>query len=81
MMDKIVEGKRRKILGVETSKKKMRKPLDEETKKKLETIEIDRQKLFDKEMAKLPKLKKEDALIQTHTGYCLFLFKKKINIS
>ncbi|XP_051171716.1 tRNA-splicing endonuclease subunit Sen34 [Leptopilina boulardi] len=69
MMDKIVEGKRRKILGVETSKKKMRKPLDEETKKKLETIEIDRQKLFDKEMAKLPKLKKEDALIQTHTEY------------
>lgn len=69
MMDKIIDGKRRKILGLETSKKKLRKPLDNETKKKLENIEIDRKTLFDEEMSKLAKLKREEALIQTNTEY------------
>lgn len=68
MMDKIVDGKRRKILGLETAKKKLRKPLDEETKKKLESVEIDKQKVFEEEMAKLPKLDRENALTKTPTG-------------
>lgn len=68
MMDQIVEGKKRKILGLRTSKKKLRKPVNEETQKALEAIEIDREALMEEEMSKLPKLEKIDALVQTHTG-------------
>lgn len=68
MMDKIIEGKRRRILGLHTSKKKRRKPLDEETKKELEKIEVDREALMEEEMARTSKLEKLDALVQTHTG-------------
>lgn len=68
MMDKIVEGKRRKILGVETAKKKMKKPLKEETREALNNIKIDRKALMSEEMAKLPKLEKSESLVQTHTG-------------
>lgn len=67
-MDNIVEGKKRKILGLHTRKKKMKKPLDEETQKALDNIEIDREALMEEELAKVPKLEKSDALIQTHTG-------------
>ncbi|XP_066599815.1 tRNA-splicing endonuclease subunit Sen34 [Prorops nasuta] len=69
LMDKIIEGKRCKILGLETSKKKRRKLLDEETKKALLNIEIDKEKLFKDEMERLPELEKSEALIQTHTVY------------
>ena len=67
-MDKIVEGKRRKILGLHTRKKKIKKPLDDETRKALDSIKIDTKALMDEEMSKLPKLEKIDALVQTHTG-------------
>lgn len=69
MMDKIVEGKKRKILGIETSKKKAKKSLNEKTQQALNNIEIDTQKLLNEEMAKLPKLEKSEALVQTHTIY------------
>ena len=68
MMDKIVEGKRRKIIGLETAKKKMRKPLDKESQERLKNVEVDRKNLFEEEMSKLPKLNRNDALVQTHTG-------------
>jgi hypothetical protein len=67
-MDDIVEGKKRKILGLHTRKKKLRKPLDNETRKTLDSIEIDRKALMEEEMSKLPKLEIVDALVQTHTG-------------
>ncbi|KAK2582749.1 hypothetical protein KPH14_005016 [Odynerus spinipes] len=69
MMDKIVEGKRRKMLGLETSKKKMRKPLDKEAEEALKNIEVNTTDLFNEQMSKLPKLEKSDALVQTHTAY------------
>lgn len=68
MMDKIVEGKRRKILGIETNKKKMRKPLDKDLQEALRNIEVNTNDLFDEQMSKLPKLEKSEALVQTHTG-------------
>lgn len=67
-MDQIVEGKRRKKLKLHTKKKKLKKPLDDETRKELDKIEIDREALMEEEMAKLPELEKIDALVQTHTG-------------
>ncbi|XP_076174483.1 tRNA splicing endonuclease subunit 34 [Ptiloglossa arizonensis] len=69
VMDKIVEGKKRKILGIETRKKKAKKPLDPKIQEALNNIEINRQDLLEEEMAKLPKLDKSDALVQTHTVY------------
>ncbi|XP_033329777.2 tRNA splicing endonuclease subunit 34 [Megalopta genalis] len=69
MMDKIVEGKKRKILGIQTRKKKAKKPLDPKMEEALNNIEINRQELLEEEMAKIPKLDKTDALIQTHTVY------------
>lgn len=72
MMDKIVEGKRRKILGLKSTKKKMKKPLDGETREVLDSIEIDREALMAEEMAKLPKLEKTEALLQIHTGKEIF---------
>lgn len=68
MMDTIVEGKRRKILGIETSKKKMRKPLDNETQKALENIQVNTKEIFEEQMSRLPKLEKSEALVQTHTA-------------
>lgn len=67
-MDKIVEGKKRKILGLHTSKKNLKKPLDKKTQEALDGIEIDTQNLLEEELAKLPKLNKTEALVQTHTG-------------
>ena len=68
-MDKIVEGKRRKILGIESRKKKsMKKLVDDKTREALDNIEIDIECLMSEEMAKLPKLDKSDSLVQTHTG-------------
>ncbi|XP_058789971.1 tRNA-splicing endonuclease subunit Sen34 [Phymastichus coffea] len=69
VMDNIVEGKRRKILGLHITKKNLKKPLDSETRKSLDSIEIDRDALLEEELAKLPKLEKQDALIQTPTAY------------
>jgi hypothetical protein len=67
-MDKIVEGKKRKMLGLHTSKKYMKKPLDKKTQEALDDIEIDTESLLEEELAKLPKLNKNDALVQIHTG-------------
>lgn len=69
MMDKIVEGKKRKILGIATTKKKMRKvELKPEIHTAMREINIDREALLEEEMAKLPKLEQSNALVQTHTG-------------
>jgi len=68
MMGKIVEGKKRKMLGLNTSKKNMKKPLDKKTQEALDSIEIDTESLFEEELAKLPKLSKKEALVQIHTG-------------
>jgi len=67
-MGKIIEGKKRKMLGLHTSKKEMKKPLDKKTQEAMDNIEIDTQNLLEEELAKLPKLDKDEALIQTHTG-------------
>ncbi|XP_015524814.2 tRNA-splicing endonuclease subunit Sen34 isoform X1 [Neodiprion lecontei] len=70
MMDKIIEGKKRKTLGVSTSKKKLRKQeVDVDTHAAMMKINIDRDVLLNEEMAKLPKLEQRDALVQTHTAY------------
>ncbi|KZC09901.1 PREDICTED: tRNA-splicing endonuclease subunit Sen34 [Dufourea novaeangliae] len=69
MMDKIIEGKKRKILGIQTGKKKIKKSLDPKVQEALNNIEINRQQLLEEEMAKLPTLDKTEALIQTHTVY------------
>lgn len=68
MMDRIVEGKKRKMLGLQTSKKNMKKPLDKKTQEALDNIEIDTESLLEEELAKLPKLSKSEALVQIHTG-------------
>lgn len=67
-MDKIIDGKKRKMLGLHTSKKNMKKPLDKKMQEALDNIEIDTESLLEEELAKLPKLKKSDALVQIHTG-------------
>ncbi|XP_072744758.1 tRNA-splicing endonuclease subunit Sen34 [Anoplolepis gracilipes] len=72
VMDKIVEGKKRKILGLHTSKKTMKKPLDKKTQEALDSIEINTQTLLEEELAKLPNLSKTEALVQTHTAYPWF---------
>ncbi|XP_024882318.1 tRNA-splicing endonuclease subunit Sen34 [Temnothorax curvispinosus] len=69
MMDKIVEGKKRKMLGLHTSKKNMKKPLDKKTQEAMDNIEIDPKNLLEEELAKLPKLSKNEALVQIHTAY------------
>ncbi|XP_014468874.1 PREDICTED: tRNA-splicing endonuclease subunit Sen34 [Dinoponera quadriceps] len=72
LMDKIVEGKKRKMLGLHTNKKKMRKTLDKKTQEALDSIEINTQNLLEEELAKLPKLTKNEAFVQTHTAYPWF---------
>lgn len=67
-MDNIVEGKKRKMLGLCTNKKKMRKSLDKKTQEALNRVEINTQDLLEAELAKLPKLTKNEAFVQTHTG-------------
>lgn len=79
MMDKIVEGKRRKILGIETCKKKMKKSLDEETQEALRNVQVNTKDLFDEQMSRLPKLEKSEALVQTHMAYP-WLKKENIEI-
>lgn len=68
MMDKIIEGKKRKMLGIDTKKKKAMKSLDPKVQTSFDNIEINKQDLLEEEMAKLPKLDKNEALIQIHTG-------------
>ncbi|KAL6252169.1 hypothetical protein P5V15_004446 [Pogonomyrmex californicus] len=69
IMDKIVEGKKRKILGLPTCKKKMKKPLDKNIQEALDNIEINTEKLLEEELAKVPELTRNDMLIQIHTAY------------
>ncbi|KAL0118432.1 hypothetical protein PUN28_009235 [Cardiocondyla obscurior] len=69
MMDRIVEGKKRKMLGLHTNKKNMKKPLDRKTQEALDKIEIDTKNLLKEELAKLPELSKNEALVQIHTAY------------
>ena len=68
MMDKIIEGKKRKMLGIDTKNKKAMKSLDPKVQTSFDNIEINEQDLLEEEMAKLPKLDKNEALIQIHTG-------------
>lgn len=69
MMDKIVEGRRRKILGIKCDKKTQNREVDEETRKALDGIEIDRDALFKEEFAKAEaQMSKADPLVQIPTG-------------
>ncbi|XP_012276363.1 tRNA-splicing endonuclease subunit Sen34 [Orussus abietinus] len=69
MLDRIVAGKRRKLLGIGSCKKKMKKPLTPEMEIESKKIEINYEEVVSEEMDKLPKLEKKDALVQTHTAY------------
>ncbi|XP_012231670.1 tRNA-splicing endonuclease subunit Sen34 [Linepithema humile] len=69
----IVDGKKRKILGLHTNKKNMKKPLDRKTQEALDSIKIDTESLLEEELAKLPKLNKNEALVQTHTAHPWFI--------
>ncbi|KAK0082033.1 hypothetical protein PV325_011179 [Microctonus aethiopoides] len=69
LMDKIVDGKRRKLLGLKSTKKELRKPLDDNTAEAIKNVEIDRDALFAEEMKKIPKLDPAEALVQIHTAY------------
>lgn len=80
MMSKIVEGKKRKMLGLHTSKKNMKKPLDKKTQEALDNIEIDTESLLEEELAKLPKLSKNEALVQIHTGNILITKNDNLSI-
>lgn len=80
MMGKIVEGKKRKMLGLHTSKKNMKKPLDKKTQEALNNIEIDTESLLEEELAKLPKLSKNEALVQIHTGNILIMKNSNLSI-
>ncbi|XP_020295203.1 tRNA-splicing endonuclease subunit Sen34 [Pseudomyrmex gracilis] len=68
-MDRIVEGKKRKMLGMHTGKKNKNKMLDKKAQEAMDNIEINTQTLLEEEVAKLPKLKASEALIQTHLAY------------
>ncbi|XP_011310052.1 tRNA-splicing endonuclease subunit Sen34 [Fopius arisanus] len=68
-MDKIIEGKRRKLYGLDTSKKKLKKPLDKDTSEALKKIDIDRDELFAQEVDKIVDLEVADQIVQTHTAY------------
>ncbi|XP_034239632.1 tRNA-splicing endonuclease subunit Sen34 [Thrips palmi] len=84
LVDKIVEGRRRKQLGLDTKKKKRKKVKsegnDEETDDKSEDVakivellkpieDAERQAVLEEELAKIPPLSKENTLIQTFTTY------------
>ncbi|XP_034942642.1 tRNA-splicing endonuclease subunit Sen34 [Chelonus insularis] len=68
-MDKIVEGKRRKLLGLKRSKKQLKKNVDLNLIENAEQIEINREVLLTEELEKIPKLEPSEALIQIHTAY------------
>ncbi|XP_015117665.1 tRNA-splicing endonuclease subunit Sen34 [Diachasma alloeum] len=68
-MDKIIEGKRRKLYGLETSKKKLKKPLDRDTSEAIQKIDINRDELFAQEVEKINDLEPSEQIVQTHTAY------------
>lgn len=68
-MDQIVDGKKRQKLGIQTSKKKLKKPLDAATSKAMAEVEINKDEVLAEEMAKIPRLDPNEALVQTHTAY------------
>lgn len=74
MMDKIIEGKKRKMLGLDTSKKNKKQVLDKNVQEALDKIEIDSESLLKQELTKLPELTRNEALIQTHTSNTNIIF-------
>ena len=82
LLDKIVEGRRRKLLGMDT-KRKRKKVKTSDTAQKVECdaeeneakiVELmkpidddERETVLQEELAKIPPLKKENALTQTFT--------------
>ncbi|XP_063978504.1 tRNA-splicing endonuclease subunit Sen34 [Diachasmimorpha longicaudata] len=68
-MDKIIEGKRRKLYGLDTSKKKMKKALDKDTSEAIKKIDMNRDELFAQEVGKIKDLAPSEQIVQTHTAY------------
>ncbi|CAD6231764.1 GSCOCG00001574001-RA-CDS [Cotesia congregata] len=68
-IDSIIEGKKRKSLGLKTSKKSMKKTLDDATAEAVKRVEIDRDALVAEQLSKCPNLDPDDALVQIHTTY------------
>ncbi|XP_052122093.1 tRNA-splicing endonuclease subunit Sen34 isoform X2 [Frankliniella occidentalis] len=80
LVDKIVEGRRRKRLGLDTKKKRKKGKSaentdnDAEEKEKIVELlkpieEIERKTVLDEELAKIPPLSRENTLVQTFTTY------------
>ncbi|CAG5106786.1 Similar to TSEN34: tRNA-splicing endonuclease subunit Sen34 (Homo sapiens) [Cotesia congregata] len=67
-IDSIIEGKKRKSLGLKTSKKSMKKTLDDATAEAVKRVEIDRDALVAEQLSKCPNLDPDDALVQIHTS-------------
>jgi len=78
VVDKIVEGRRKKLQGLATKKKKgkVKKEDSEEPVVRDEDIpEIDRDKVLQEELDKMPALSIENTIVQTFTGEFLLLSK------
>ncbi|KAF7991575.1 hypothetical protein HCN44_008946 [Aphidius gifuensis] len=67
-MDRIIEGKKRKLLGLQSSKKKMKKPIDDNLVDKASKITIDKDALMAEKISKIPKLEKSEILVQIPTA-------------
>lgn len=81
LVDKIIEGRRRKRLGLDTKKKKKKvtsedsaQPADDNSDDKAKIVELlkpiedsERQAVIDEELAKIPPLSKDNTLVQTST--------------
>lgn len=67
-MDRIIEGKKRKILGLQTNKKKMKKSIDQNLIDKANNIIIDKNTLMAEKISQIPKLEKTEMLVQIPTA-------------
>lgn len=91
LLDKIVEGRRRKLLGMDTKKRRKKVKTTEVAQemegddKEAKIVELmkpiddsEREAVLQEELAKIPPLTKENALIQTFT--CEFLLRYGITL-
>lgn len=68
-MDRIIEGKKRKIMGLNVSKKKMKQPLDESASAVASKIKVDRDTVMAEEISKIQKLDGSEAIVHTPTAH------------
>ena len=69
MIDRIVEGKRKKLMGIGPNKRKKTNSDTENSKGgQIKEIEIDREALLKEELDKIKSIDENNALIQTFTG-------------